>query len=76
MARKYKPRTYQGHEWIDGDLAPADLAVSVDRRGAFEPGEDRIAKAWREARSYIARHPGDADLILRATEVHYGPEQE
>ena len=55
--RREKPRTYQGKVWKVGmELAPADLAVSVDMRGPITDPHRQV-KVKRETLEYLQKHP-------------------
>lgn len=75
MKRTSQVRTYQGKVWApDRELAPADLAVSVDMRGAYTYTPQQRAKAQREVLEYLVNHPEEREFQELALKTLYGCE--
>ena len=72
MRRTPKPRTYQGRVWKpEQELAPADLAVSVDMRGCItDPA--RRARAQREVLEYLQKYPEEREFQEKCLATLFG----
>ena len=72
MKRTPKQRTYQGKVWAsDRELAPGDLAVSVDMRGVIEDPARR-AKAQREVLEYLQKYPEEREFQEKVLKKLFG----